>query len=82
MDKNLPPNARDKGSISGLGRVPHAAEQVSQCATTTEAGCLEPVLCNEKPRSEKPRHHNKEKPPLSATRESPGMSTKIQHSQK
>ena len=47
--------------------------------------CLEPVFrnkrshCNEKPAH---RNRNKEKPPLSATRESPHAATKTQHSQK
>ena len=31
------------------------------CATTTEARCLEPMLCNKKSHhNEKPTHHNKE----------------------
>ena len=33
---NLPANAGDTGSIPGPGRFPHAAEQLSPCATTTE----------------------------------------------
>ena len=32
---NLPANAGDTGSIPGPGRFPHAAEQLSPCATTT-----------------------------------------------
>ena len=35
MDKNLPANARDTGLIPGPER-PHAVEQVSLSATTTE----------------------------------------------
>ena len=34
--KNLPANAGDTGSSPGLGRSPHAAKQLSLCATTTE----------------------------------------------
>ena len=34
--KNLPANAGDTGSSPGAGRIPHAAEQLSPCATTTE----------------------------------------------
>ena len=40
--KNLPANAGDTGSIPGPGRshmlqsIPHAAERLSPCATTTE----------------------------------------------
>ena len=33
--KNLPANAGDTGS-SWSGKIPHAAEQLSPCATTTE----------------------------------------------
>ena len=33
--KNLPANAGDTGSIPG-GKIPHAPEQLSLCATTTE----------------------------------------------
>ena len=32
----LPANMGDLGSITRLGRFPHAAEQLSPCATTTE----------------------------------------------
>ena len=35
--KNPPANAGDMGSISWSGKIPHAAEQLSPCATTTEA---------------------------------------------
>ena len=50
-------------------KIPHAAEQLSLCATTTEPAChnyrsahaLEPVLCNKRShRSEKPVHRNEE----------------------
>ena len=34
--KNPPANAGDTGSIPGPGRPPHAVEQQSPCATTTE----------------------------------------------
>ena len=35
--KNLPYNAKDMGSIPGQGaKIPHATEQLSLCATTTE----------------------------------------------
>ena len=40
-----PASAGGIGSIPGLGRSPHAAGQLSLCATTTEA----PVLCTKKP---------------------------------
>ena len=34
--KNPPANAGNTGSSPGLGRFPHATEQLSPCATTTE----------------------------------------------
>ena len=38
MVKNLPSNAGNVGSIPGQGaEIPHAAGQLSLCATTTEA---------------------------------------------
>ena len=36
MVKNPPANAGDMGSSPGQGRSPHAVEQLSPCATTTE----------------------------------------------
>ena len=48
--KNLPAGTGDKGSIPGLGKIPHVTGQLSLCATTTE-----PVLRNK-------RSHHKEKP--------------------
>ena len=83
MVENLPVNAGDMGSSPGLGRFPHAAEQLSPCATTTEPARLEPVLCNKRGHdSERLTHHDEEWPPLAATRESPRTETKTQHSQK
>ena len=44
---------------------------------------LEPMLRNKRSHcNEKPAHHNKEKPPLTAIRESPHAAMKTQHSQK
>ena len=38
MVKKLPCNAGDVGSITGQGtKIPHAARQLSPCATTTES---------------------------------------------
>ncbi|KAJ8794161.1 hypothetical protein J1605_003307 [Eschrichtius robustus] len=60
------------------GRIPHAAEQLSPCTTTTEPARLEPVLRNKRGRdSERPAHRDEEWPPLAATRESPRTETKI-----
>ena len=36
MVKNLPANAGDTGLSPGLESIPHAEEQLSPCATTTE----------------------------------------------
>ena len=59
--KNLRANAGDTGSSPGPGGFPHASEQLSPCATTTESTCLEPVLRNRRSHhSEKPSNHNKE----------------------
>ena len=71
-----------------VGEDPHASEQLTPCATTTETalwspGSLEPVPCNERShRSEKPTHHNEEEPSLTAARESPCPATETQHNQK
>ena len=37
--KNPPANAGDMGSKPWSGKIPHAMEQLSPCATTTEAVC-------------------------------------------
>ena len=45
-----PSNAGDMGSIPGQGtRIPHASEQLSPCATTTEPAC--PRACEHSERS-------------------------------
>ena len=65
------------------GKIPHATEQLSPCATTTEPVRLELVLHNKRGRdSERPAHRDEEWPPLAATRESPCTETKTQQSQK
>ena len=54
--KNPPSNAGDAGSIPGWGtKIPHAAGQLSLCATTTEPT----------------RHNEREKNPHATTREKP-----------
>ena len=83
MVENLPANAGDTGSSPGLGRFPHAAEQLGPCATITEPARLEPVLCNKRGRdSERPAHRDEEWPLLATTRESPCTEMKTQHSYK
>ena len=43
------------------GKIPHAVEQLSPCATTTEPARLEPVLRNKRGRdSERPAHRDEE----------------------
>ena len=80
MVENLPANA---GFEPWSGKIPHAAEQLGPCATTTEPACLEPVLLNKRGRdNERPAHRDEEWPPLTATRESPRTEMKTQHSQK
>ena len=74
---------RGRGFEPWSGRIPHAAEQLSPWATTTEPARLEPVLRNKRGRdSERPAHRDEEWPPLATTRESPHTATKTQHSQK
>ena len=78
--ENLPANAGDTGSEPWSGRIPHAAEQLGPCATTTEPARLEPVLRNKRGHdSERPAHRDEECPPLAATGESPLTETKTQH---
>ena len=65
------------------GKIPHAAEQLGPCATTTEPAHLEPVLRNGRGRdSERPAHRDEEWPPHVAARGSPRTEAKTQHSQK
>ena len=74
---------RGRGHEPWSGRIPHAAEQLSPWATTTEPVRLEPVLRNKRGRgSERPVHRDEEWPLLAATGESPHTETKTQHSQK
>ena len=74
---------RGHGVEPWSGKIPHAAEQLSPWATTTEPARLEPVLCNKRGcDSERPAHRDEEWPLLAATRESPRTETKTQHSQK
>ena len=83
MVENLPANAGDHGFEPRSGKIPHAAEQLSLRATTTEPARLEPVLHNGRGGdSERPAHRDEEWPPLAATRESPHTEKKTQHSHK
>ena len=72
---------RGHGFVPWSGKIPHAAEQLSPCATTTEPAHLDPVLRNKRGHdSERPSHHDEEWSPLAATRESPRAETRTQHS--
>ena len=74
---------RGHGFAPWSGKIPHAAEQLSPWATTTEPARLEPVLCNKRGRDgERPAHRDEEWPPLAATGESAHTETKTQHSHK
>ena len=74
---------RGHGFDPWSGRIPHATEQLSPWATTTEPARLEPVLRNERGHdNERPAHRDEEWPLLAATRESPRTETKTQHSHK
>ena len=74
---------RGHGFEPWSGKIPHAAEQLGPCVTTTEPARLEPVLHNQRGRdSERPAHRDEEWPLLAATRESPRTETKTRHSQK
>ena len=60
MVKNLPSKARDVASISGCEtKIPHVAEQLSLCTTTTElyATAREPVRRNKRFRVPQLRPH-------------------------
>ena len=70
VDRNLPDNEGDMGSIPGPGRS-HMPQSNEPHATTTEPVCLKPVLhnersrCNEKPvrwNRVAPTHPNQRKP--------------------
>ena len=78
VNKNLPVNAGDTGSITGPEKMPNAVGQRRPCASTTE-----PMLCNKRSHcSGKPIHHNEEQLLLTATRESLCKAMKTQHSKK
>ena len=52
--KNLPVNAEDTGSIP---EIPHAAEQLSPCTTTTETALQSPCSTTRSLHNEKPTDH-------------------------
>ena len=65
------------------GKIPHAEEQRSLCATTTESGYPRTRHCNSRSHcKEKPAHCNQQWPPLTATSRSLRAAMKTQGSQK
>ena len=57
---------RKHGFNPWSGNIPHAAEQLSLCASTTELMHLEPVLCDKRNHcNKKPCTHNSREPVLS-----------------
>ena len=84
MVKNPPGNAEDLGSVDHWsGKSPHAAEQLSQGATTTKA-CTPRAhaLQQEKPLQQEASTPQWGVAPTPCTRESPCAAAKTQHSQK
>ena len=88
--KNPPANTGDTGLTPSLGRfhVPwsnqaHAPQLLSLSAAITEAKHLDPVLRKKRSHhKKKPEPCNKEKLPLTSTRDRPQKTTKTQCSQK
>ena len=61
MIKNPPANAGGHRLDPSTRKIPHAAEQLSPCATTTEAPTSRArAQQQEKHRNEKPTHRNEE----------------------
>ena len=88
---NLPANAGDTGSSPGPGgsHMPRSNKARAEllCSRTHEPWLLKPmhlerVLHRRDHCHERPVHHGKEWPPLTATRESPRAAMKAQSSQK
>ena len=61
--KNLPANAGDTGLSPGLGKIPHATEQWSSCATTTEPVLQSPRVTTTEAREPRAHAPQQEKPP-------------------
>ena len=81
VNKNLPANAGDVGSIPGPGRSAYHRATKPLCHSPC-ACALEPQLPDERRHhSEKGLHHNWRLAPLAAAREKPHTATKTQHSQ-
>ena len=79
MDKNAPASAADTGLIPGSRKIPHAMEQLSLCAITTEPALWNPEATTTEARTPRTRRsHQNEKPPLSAIRENPHKATMTQ----
>ena len=87
VDKNMPTNTGETGSIPGLGR-PYALMQRSLHSRTHRLQLLkpvhpEPMLHNQRSQhGEKPTDRSREQAPLAAARESSHAAVTIQRSQK
>ena len=83
MVENLPANAGDTGSSSGLGRshMPRSnwAREPQLLSLRVWSLCSATRVGRD---SERPAHRDEEWPPLATTRESPHTETKTQHSHK
>ena len=90
VDRNLPANAGDTGSVPGLGRLhmqratkPVRHNSWACMLQLLKPSCLEPALHSKRShRGEKPAHLKEEEPPLPASRESPRTATKTQSNEK
>ena len=64
MVKNPSANAGDTGSSTGSGKIAHAAEQLSPCATTTEPELYSPrATTTEAPHEPRACAPQQKKPP-------------------
>ena len=62
MVKNLPANAGDTGFNPWSGKIPHATEQLSPCATTTEPALWSSCATTTEARAPRARAPQQEKP--------------------
>ena len=72
VDKNLPANAEDMGSIPSLGRFHMRWNNSARAPHLLSPLILKPVLHNQRSHhNEQPEHHKEEELPLATTREQP-----------
>ena len=80
--ENLPANAGDMGSSSGLGRSHMPRSNWAREPQLLSLRVWSLCSAARGRDSERPAHRDEEWPPLAASRESPRTETKTQHSQK